>query len=136
MSWTYCELDRFYPSVAKGIADRILQEELNGQVYDEDDSKHWGLLLSDKIRAAVRGTAYSLPPINHVLILDNCISFTESLKDTRYKIIVQTTIGQLKDQGVRVASRCLWDPNFDNYASTSFVNVSTYDSICMLCDEC
>jgi uncharacterized UPF0146 family protein len=48
----------------------------------------------------------------------------ESLKETRYKVIVQTTIGQLKDQGVRVASRCLWDPNFDNYASTSFINVS------------
>jgi hypothetical protein len=46
---------RFYPSVAKGIADQILQEELGGQAYDEEDSKNWCYLISDKIRAAVRG---------------------------------------------------------------------------------
>jgi len=42
----------------------------------------------------------------------------------RYKIIVQGTLGQMKDQGVRVASRCLWDTSVDNYASTTFSNVS------------
>jgi len=41
----------------------------------------------------------------------------------RYKIIVQTTVGQMKDQGVRVASRCLWDVQTDNYASASYTNV-------------
>jgi hypothetical protein len=49
----------------------------------------------------------------------------ESLgNSSRYKIIVQTTVGQLHDQGIRVASRGLWDPNTDNYASASYANVS------------
>ena len=44
----------------------------------------------------------------------------------RYKIIVQVTVGQVKDQGVRVCSRCLWDTSVDNYASTNFENVSHF----------
>ena len=52
-------------------------------------------------------------------------SIVESLgKNSRYKIVVQTTVGQLRDQGVRVASRCLWDPSTDNYASCNYANVS------------
>jgi hypothetical protein len=41
----------------------------------------------------------------------------------RYKIIVQGTIGQLRDQGIRIASRCLWDVSTDNYTSVSYTNV-------------
>ena len=34
----------------------------------------------------------------------------------------QVTLGQMKDQGVRVASRCLWDTATDNYASVEYAN--------------
>lgn len=47
----------------------------------------------------------------------------DKLKKTRFKIVVQTTIGQMRDQGIRIASRCLWDPTTDNYASCSYTNV-------------
>lgn len=46
----------------------------------------------------------------------------------RYKIVVQVTIGQMKDQGVRVASRCLWDTATDNYTSVQFKNQSLWCS--------
>ena len=46
----------------------------------------------------------------------------EKLKLPRYKLIVQVTIGQRKDQGVRITSRCLWDTSTDNYASVKFQN--------------
>ncbi|CAM9665951.1 unnamed protein product, partial [Laminaria digitata] len=46
----------------------------------------------------------------------------------RYKIVVQVTIGEMKDQGVRVASRCLWDTATDNYASVNFKNQSLWCS--------
>ena len=39
---------------------------------------------------------------------------------SRYKLIVQVTIGQTKDQGVRIVSRCLWDTATDNYASATY----------------
>ena len=44
----------------------------------------------------------------------------------RYKFIVQCVIGESKGQGIRVASKCLWDVNFDNYASYTFQKVFFY----------
>lgn len=42
----------------------------------------------------------------------------------RYKVVIQTTIGQMCDQGIRVASRCLWDLTTDNYSAVNYTNVS------------
>mmetsp|Transcript_13334 Transcript_13334/g.14452 ORF Transcript_13334/g.14452 Transcript_13334/m.14452 type:complete len:130 (+) Transcript_13334:61-450(+) len=100
------EHERFYPSKAKQIAERIISEELNGTVYEEEDAKNWSLNISDKVREAV----------------------CESLGKSRFKIVVQTTIGQLRDQGIRIASRCLWDPNTDNYASVKYSNSTLFCS--------
>jgi hypothetical protein len=43
-----------------------------------------------------------------------------ALNFPRYKIIVQTTVGQQKQQGVRVVSRCLWDVDVDNCSSYTY----------------
>lgn len=47
----------------------------------------------------------------------------------RYKVVVQVTMGERKDQDVRVTSRCLWDTETDNYASASMQNASTWISV-------
>lgn len=58
-----------------------------------------------------------------------CTSYIRSsAPHCRYKIVVQVTIGQMKDQGVRVASRCLWDTATDNYASVHLKNQSLWCS--------
>ena len=38
----------------------------------------------------------------------------------RHKIVVQVVCGQNNAQGVRVASKCLWDKKHDNYATATF----------------
>ena len=53
----------------------------------------------------------------------------EELNLPRYKLIVQVTIGQKKDQGARVTSRCLWDTSTDRYASTSYQNAHVWVSV-------
>ncbi len=112
--------DRFYPSKAKAIADKIIADELTGVKYDEEDAKVNSMNISDKVREAVNGK------FTQVFFIVRILNFTfaESLGKSRYKIVVQTTMGQVRDQGIRVASRCLWDPVTDNYASCSFANVS------------
>ena len=45
------------------------------------------------------------------------------LEFDRYKIVVQVDIGEFKGQGIKIASRALWDTNTDTYASSSFKNV-------------
>ena len=49
------EDERFYPSNAKKIADKIVADELANQAYDEEEAKYWGLNISDKVREAVHG---------------------------------------------------------------------------------
>ncbi len=39
-----------------------------------------------------------------------------------YKIVVQTVIGELSGQGVRVASKCIWNDTVDSYASFTYSN--------------
>ena len=43
-----------------------------------------------------------------------------------YKIVVQTVIGEISGQGVRVASKCLWDEQNDSYASFTYQNESLF----------
>mmetsp|Transcript_24762 Transcript_24762/g.36523 ORF Transcript_24762/g.36523 Transcript_24762/m.36523 type:complete len:135 (-) Transcript_24762:141-545(-) len=101
------EDERFYPSVAKKIAEEIVQAELNDQEYDEEDAKTWSLIIGDKIRDAVK----------------------KNMNIPRYKIIVQSTVGQLRDQGIRIASRCLWDVSTDNYTSVSYTNQTIFCNV-------
>ena len=44
----------------------------------------------------------------------------------RYKIAIKVVLGEIKGEGVRVTSKCLWDVQFDNYASYSYANVILY----------
>mmetsp|Transcript_27658 Transcript_27658/g.35953 ORF Transcript_27658/g.35953 Transcript_27658/m.35953 type:complete len:134 (+) Transcript_27658:115-516(+) len=100
------EDERFYASQVKALAEAIVQEELEGKTYDEEDAKEWSITICDRIRAKVK----------------------ESCNIPRYKIIVQVTLGQIRDQGVRVASRCLWDTATDNYASVNYRNQTLWCS--------
>ena len=47
----------------------------------------------------------------------------------RFKVVVQTVIGQMKDQGIRVASRCLWDTSTDNYACCEYKNQELFCNV-------
>lgn len=110
---------RFYPSVAKKIAYDIIHAELHDQEYDEEDAKTWSTALADKIRDALRSKFHPR------YFQESKIAIVENMNIPRYKIIVQSTIGQLRDQGIRIASRCLWDVSTDNYTSVSYTNVSS-----------
>ena len=65
--------------------------------YDHATAKQMAENLADQIKMAVKG-----------------------LNIPSYKIIVQTVIGEISGQGVRVASKCLWDDSTDNLASYTY----------------
>ena len=100
------EDDRFYPSETRAIAQKVLEEELGTEPYDEDAAKEKVLTICNKIK-------------------DQC----RALQMPRYKLIVQASVGENKDQGVRIASRSLWDTNTDNYASATYANQSLWASV-------
>ena len=103
------ENQRFFPSKAKIIANEILQGELEGKV-DEKWVEEWSD-FGDEFETLSKDIADK--------IKEKCKS---TMDIPRYKIVVQVTIGQMKDQGVKITSRCLWDTTTDNYATVSYQN--------------
>ena len=106
------EENKFYPSVARNIAEKVVTGVLSstdeeGYVYTDADANDMSLEISDAVREKV----------------------AESLKGSRYKVVVQTVMGQVVDQGCRVASRCLWDPSSDNYAKYNYSNKAIFCSV-------
>ena len=95
----------FYPSQVKKIAEQVILEALESKKgeapkeYDEEETQGWVKDIADKIKAGVK-----------------------TLAIPRYKVVVQVTIGSQSNQGVRIASRCLWNVTTDNYASYSYTN--------------
>jgi hypothetical protein len=83
----------------------------SGQTYDEEEARNWSLNISDSIRQQIY----------------------EKMSKTRYKVVVQTTVGQQSDQAIRVASRCLWDPSVDNYASATYSNETIFCNVLVFC---
>ena len=62
------------------------------------------------------------------LAMDISTKIRESVKNLNipsYKIVVQTVVGEIGGQGVRIASKSLWDDKNDNWASYTFSNVSS-----------
>ncbi|TMW62269.1 hypothetical protein Poli38472_009762 [Pythium oligandrum] len=92
------EDERFRRKLVSKIISECLQKELEGKEYDEDDCKAWCTTIADLVKARIRSEC-NFP---------------------RYKIVVQTFIGQQKLQDVRITSRCLWDNDHDNHASAAF----------------
>ncbi|KFQ27609.1 Tctex1 domain-containing protein 4, partial [Merops nubicus] len=44
----------------------------------------------------------------------------------RYKLVCQVLLGQQGQQSLLVASRALWDPESDSFASATFTNASLF----------
>ncbi|GAB5363597.1 hypothetical protein AAMO2058_000897200 [Amorphochlora amoebiformis] len=102
--------ERFLPHQVKKVVEDVVSKKLKGMVYDDEKCKDACTDIGEAVKKRVKELGY-----------------------VRYKIITQTVIGQVKDQGAYVTSRCLWDHQKDNYASWWFKNVrSTYLSLSLL----
>ena len=90
--------ERFYPSAVRRIVNEVLNEKLQGVSYDDKVAQALALEISNVVKMKCK-----------------------SLKMPRYKVVVQTFIGENQNQGLRVTSKCLWNSKFDNYASATFL---------------
>lgn len=89
---------KFRPVAVKALIHDVLNEELSGKQYSSEECTAWTKTLSEAIKTRVKD-----------LNLD------------RYKILVQVVIGEQRGEGVKVACRCLWDSDTDNYAQDIFM---------------
>ena len=88
---------RFRCKDVKDVIDSVLESRLKGQLYDADKCKILLPSIADEIKDQVKLLGFE-----------------------RFKLVCLVTIGKLNNQGVRVASRCLWDTATDRMATSSF----------------
>ncbi|KAA3675320.1 uncharacterized protein DEA37_0003473 [Paragonimus westermani] len=95
---------KFRPSVVKAILNQILKSRLENEKYSAEESHNCCILIADEIKQTLKKT----------------------LTLNRYRYLVQVIIGEQRGQGVKVAYRCYWDSDTDNYAEASFTNDSIF----------
>lgn len=95
---------RFKSEKVNGIISEVLEANLAGKTsYDPIECSTLTKSISHEIKVKVK-----------------------ELDFKRYKIICCTTIGEKKDQDVRIGSRCVWDADRDNFSSASFENAHIF----------
>ena len=90
------------PKVIKE-AESILKQALNGVKYNPEVAKELSSELSTVIKDRVKQMGFP-----------------------RYKIVCQILIGEKDDQGLEVATRCLWNEDTDNWACATYTNDSLF----------
>eukprot|EP00002_Diphylleia_rotans_P013545 TRINITY_DN2645_c0_g1_i5.p1 TRINITY_DN2645_c0_g1~~TRINITY_DN2645_c0_g1_i5.p1 ORF type:complete len:130 (-),score=26.32 TRINITY_DN2645_c0_g1_i5:153-542(-) len=94
---------KFRPALVKETIRAVLNEKLNGLQYHPEHTSQWTREISDEIKTRLK-----------------------DLQLERYKFVVQVVIGEQRGEGVRMACRCFWDPDTDNYAQEVYTNETLF----------
>ena len=91
----------------KEVLQFCLQEHLNtSTVYDGDKCNQLSKTLSVAVRNKLKGLNYD-----------------------RYKYIVTVLVGERREQGIKMGTRCFWDSGTDNQVTETFMNDSVFCTI-------
>lgn len=94
---------KFTPGRCQEVLQQVLKANLDGASYDSRATAGLSKTISDEIKFRVK-----------------------EFKIPRYKIIAQVFIGSKSGQCMQMASRSVWDPSTDNFASQSYENESLF----------
>lgn len=96
--------DKSFPVAAiQNVMQDVMESRLGNQKYEPEFCKETTKIISEDVKSRVK-----------------------LMKLGRYKIICLVHIGQLKDQGIHVSSRCLWDAESDTSSSFEYRNSSLF----------
>merc|ERR1712002_33672 len=95
--------NKFKKALVKKIISSVVAEQLNGESYNEENVGMWTQNISNSIKEK-----------------------TKELEFERYKIIVQCLIGEQRGEGAKMACRCFWDSDADNYAQEVFISPTLF----------
>ena len=105
--------ERFRPNEIRKIIDSVLETSLRSESYEPEKCAKMAQKMSEAIKSRVK----------------------QELNIPRFKLVCSVVIGQKLHQGVRCASRCLWNHHLDNCASASFENSTMFASATLPCSK-
>ncbi|XP_020390265.1 dynein light chain Tctex-type protein 2B [Rhincodon typus] len=94
---------RFKTAVVKGKINNVLKEELSNKSYNPEEVPFMTRKIAEAIKTQVKECAFE-----------------------RYKLVVQVVIGEQRGEGVKMAARCFWDADTDNFAQDVYMNDSLF----------
>ncbi|XP_072264370.1 dynein light chain Tctex-type protein 2B [Pyxicephalus adspersus] len=90
---------KFRSVTVKECIRSVLKEELKNKQYIPEEVPQLTRFLSETIKNKLKEMGFD-----------------------RYKMVVQVVIGEQRGEGVKMAARCFWDADTDNYAEEVFMN--------------
>ncbi|KAE8603641.1 hypothetical protein XENTR_v10014400 [Xenopus tropicalis] len=90
---------KFKSAPVKDCIRSVLKEELSDKQYVPEEVPQLTRFLSETIKDRLKDMGFD-----------------------RYKMVVQVVIGEQRGEGVKMAARCFWDADTDNYAEDVFMN--------------
>ncbi|OCT80646.1 dynein light chain Tctex-type protein 2B [Xenopus laevis] len=90
---------KFKSASVKDCIRSVLKEELSDKQYVPEEVPQLTRFLSETIKDRLKDMGFD-----------------------RYKMVVQVVIGEQRGEGVKMAARCFWDADTDNYAEDVFMN--------------
>ncbi|XP_078420504.1 dynein light chain Tctex-type protein 2B [Cetorhinus maximus] len=94
---------RFKTAIVKGKINKVLKEELSNKLYNPEEVPYMTRKIAEAIKTQVKECAFE-----------------------RYKLVVQVVIGEQRGEGVKMAARCFWDADTDNFAQDVYMNDSLF----------
>lgn len=94
---------QFSSCKAEILIREVLQSQLAGQTYSAVKAPALVAALSERVKAAVKG-----------------------LHCERYKLVANVLVGPVSEQGLVVASRCLWDCATDTSSTVSYSSANIF----------
>jgi hypothetical protein len=88
------------------IATSVIETAVMGYKYNPSQAKQFSAALAERIRNQIK-----------------------QLPFPRYKIVTQVSIGQNKDQDLRITSRCLWDLKLDRHITITKETLDAYITV-------
>ncbi|XP_073445477.1 dynein light chain Tctex-type protein 2B isoform X1 [Dendrobates tinctorius] len=90
---------KFRTAAVRDCIRSVLKEELKSKQYIPEEVPQLTRSLSETIKEKLKDMGFD-----------------------RYKMVVQVVIGEQRGEGVKMAARCFWDADTDNYAEEVFMN--------------
>lgn len=81
---------------------KTTDKHLQGFVYDPETARRTSVLLTDLVQTQVKKT--------------------EAIRNKRYRVVVSVSIGEVRGQGLSIASRFVWSESVDNCVSYQYEN--------------
>ena len=94
---------KFKPTEIQKLVYDVLEERLEDMSYEPEKCRYLVVSLANEIRHRVKQMGFA-----------------------RYKIVCTVDMGSIAEQGLRVASRCLWDKVQDSLGTATFKNESLF----------